>query len=124
MARRLAFDLLQRELTGNDRYLPIPSLATSWLDKPFPEYCRDLCALKGLPTPADRDWQALETAGWQRLAVVRNLELPRSLFRRPLEFWLLLNRALFLEEQGYQVQLGSFCPPRLTPRNVLLLAER
>ena len=61
MARRLAFDLLQRELTGNDRYLPIPSLATSWLDKPFPEYCRDLCALKGLPTPADRDWQALES---------------------------------------------------------------
>lgn len=124
MARRLAFDLLQRELTGKDQYLPTPSLATSWLDKPFPEYCRDLCALKGLLAPADHDWQALEAAGWQRLAEVRNLELPRSLFRRPMELWLLLDRALFLEEHGYQVTLGSFCAPQLTPRNILLLAER
>jgi hypothetical protein len=62
--------------------------------------------------------------GWQRLATVRNLELPRSLFRRPLEIWLLLDRALFLEEQGYQVRLGNFCPAQLTPRNILLLAER
>lgn len=124
MARRLAFDLLQRELTGEDRYLPVPSLASSWLDKPFARYCRDLCALRQLPAPAERDWQALETAGWHRLAQVRNLELPRSLFRRPLELWLLLDRALFLEEQGYQVRLGSFCDVRLTPRNILLLAER
>ncbi|MDH4570330.1 methyltransferase [Pseudomonas sp. BN414] len=124
MARRLAFDLLQRELTGEDRYLPVPSLATSWLDKSFPDFCRDLCELKQLPAPTDRDWQALETAGWQRLAIVRNLELPRSLFRRPLELWLVLDRALFLEERGYQVTLGSFCPPSLTPRNILLLAER
>ena len=27
MARRLAFDLLQRELRGVDDYLPVPSLA-------------------------------------------------------------------------------------------------
>ena len=31
--------------------------------------------------------------GWQRLAEVRNLELVRGLFRRPLELWLLLDRA-------------------------------
>lgn len=124
MAWRLAFDLLQRELSGKDNYLPIPSLATSWLDKPFADYCRNLCALKEIPMPAEHDWQALEAAGWQRLAVVRNLELPRSLFRRPLELWLLLDRALYLEEQGYKVTLGSFCPRHLTPRNILLLAER
>ncbi|AOE87963.1 methyltransferase [Pseudomonas sp. TCU-HL1] len=124
MARRLAFDLLQRELRGEDHYLSTPSLATYWLDKPFATYCHDLCELKGLPTPLDRDWMALEAAGWRRLAEVRNLELPRSLFRRPLELWLLLDRTLFLEEQGYQVTLGSFCPPQLTPRNILLLAER
>ncbi len=124
MARRLAFDLLQRELRGQDQYLPVPSLPTSWLEKPFAQYCRDLCERKELPAPAQWDWAALEEAGWQRLAVVRNLELPRCLFRRPLELWLLLDRALFLEEQGYQVRLGSFCPAQLTPRNILLLAER
>jgi hypothetical protein len=124
MARRLAFDLLQRELRGCDEYLPIPSLPSAWLDKDFARYCRDLAALKGLPEPGLRDWAQLEAAGWQRLAEVRNLELVRGLFRRPLELWLLLDRALYLEEQGYRVRLGNFCSHRLTPRNVLLLAER
>ena len=30
----------------------------------------------------------------------------------------------FFEEQGYRVHLGTFCPSELTPRNILLLAER
>lgn len=124
MARRLAFDLLQRELRGEDSYLPVPSVAPDWLHKPFADYCRDLAALKGLPTPSERDWAALEARGRQRLAEVRNLELLRGLFRRPLELWLLLDRALFLDEQGYRVRLGAFCPASLTPRNLLIVAER
>ncbi|OLF56578.1 methyltransferase [Pseudomonas chlororaphis] len=124
MARRLGFDLLQRQLRGVDEYLPTPSLPASWLDKPFADYCRDLAALKHLSTVGAQDWPALEAAGWQRLAQVRNLELLRGLFRRPLELWLVLDRALFLQEQGYRVRLGLFCPAPLTPRNLLLLAER
>lgn len=124
MAWRLGFDLLQRQLRGVDDYLPTPSLPSPWLDKPFAEYCRDLAALKELPTIGAQDWPALEAAGWQRLAQVRNLELLRGLFRRPLELWLVLDRALFLQQQGYQVRLGTFCPAHLTPRNLLLLAQR
>lgn len=124
MARRLAFDLLQREQRGSDDYLPTPSLPVSWLAKDFADYCRDLAALKGLPLSITPDWPALEAAGWQRLTEVRNLELLRNLFRRPLELWLLLDRALYLQEQGYAVRLGTFCTYNLTPRNLLLLAER
>lgn len=124
MAWRLAFDLLQRELRGVDAYLPTPSLPPAWLKKPFASYCRDLAELKQLPAVGEHDWQRLEAAGWQRLAEVRNLELLRGLFRRPLELWLVLDRALYLQEQGYAVRLGQFCPPHLTPRNLLLLAER
>ena len=124
MARRLAFDLLQRQLRGVDEYLPSPSLPSAWLDKPFADYCRDLAALKDLSTVGEQDWVALEAAGWQRLAEVRNLELLRGLFRRPLELWLILDRALFLIEQGYAARLGTFCETPLTPRNFLLLAER
>ncbi|SDO51214.1 methyltransferase [Pseudomonas jinjuensis] len=124
MARRLAFDLLQRELRGEDSYLPVPPVPPAWLDKPFADYCRDLAALKDLPAPVERAWQQLEASGYRRLATVRNLELLRGLFRRPLELWLLLDRALFLQEQSYQVRLGRFCPMHLTPRNLLLLAER
>ena len=123
MARRLGFDQLQRLLRGCDEYLPTPSLPTHWLDKPFADYCRELARLKGLST-GEQDWAELEAHGWQRLAEVRNLELVRGLFRRPLELWLVLDRALFLSERGYRVEVGSFCDPALTPRNLMVLAER
>jgi hypothetical protein len=124
MARRLGFDLLQRQLRGVDEYLPTPSLPSAWLEKPFAEYCQHLADLKELSTIGAQDWPALEDAGWQRLAQVRNLELLRGLFRRPLELWLNLDRALFLADRGYTVRLGTFCETPLTPRNFLLLAER
>ncbi|AHL77410.1 SAM-dependent methyltransferase [Stutzerimonas stutzeri] len=123
MAWRLGFDLLQREFRGEDAYLPTPSLPATWLKKSFERYCRDLAALKELPEPPAPDWTALERCGWQRLAEVRNLELLRGLFRRPLELWLLLDRALLLAENGYAVRLGTFCPAELTPRNLMLIAE-
>lgn len=123
MAWRLGFDLLQRELRESDSYLPTPSLPVSWLKKDFEQYCRDLAAIKALPAPPALDWLALEQRGWQRLAEVRNLELLRALFRRPLELWLLFDRALLLAENGYRVRLGTFCPADLTPRNLMLIAE-
>lgn len=124
MARRLAFDLLQRQIRHCDSYLPTPSLPAVWLEKPFADYCRDLGALKELNIGPDHDWSALEAAGRQRLAAVRNLELLRNLFRRPLELWLTLDKALYLQEQGYHARLGTFCETATTPRNLLLLAER
>ena len=123
MARRLGFDRLQRQLRQRDEYLPTPSLPASWLDKPYSDYCRELASLKGLST-GEQDWVALEAYGWRRLAEVRNLELLRGLFRRPLELWLVLDRALFLAESGYKVEIGSFCEAVLTPRNLMVLAER
>ena len=124
MARRLGFDLWQRQRRQCDEYLSTPSLPSTWLNKPFAEYCTDLAALKNLSTSGDEDWAALQAAGWDRLAQVRNLELVRGLFRRPLELWLVLDRALYLEEKGYEVQVGEFCDSHLTPRNLMLLAQR
>ena len=124
MARRLAFDLLQRQLRGVDDYLPTPSLPSAWLDTPFADYCRHLAQLKQLPAPSPQDWTLLEAAGWQRLAHVRNLELLRNLFRRPLELWLVYDRALYLQQRGYTVRVGTFCDSHTTPRNLLILAER
>ncbi|MFN3580393.1 MAG: methyltransferase [Pseudomonas sp.] len=124
MAWRLAFDLWRREATGSDSYLPTPSRPESALNQGMPAFCRELASYHGLTLPEPADWQELEASGWQRLAQVRNLELVRGLFRRPLEVWLLLDRALFLQEVGYSVELGQFCPVDVSPRNLLLLAER
>lgn len=124
MAWRLGFDLWQRHVRQSDEYLSTPSLPSTWLNKPFAEYCEGLAALKNLSTTGDEDWLTLEAEGWKRLAQVRNLELVRGLFRRPLELWLVLDRALFLMEHGYDVQLGEFCDSHLTPRNLMLIAQR
>ena len=124
MARRLGFDLWQRQHRQSDEYLSTPSLPSSWLNKSFSEYCEGLAALKNLSTSGSEDWSALEVAGWERLAQVRNLELVRGLFRRPLEVWLVLDRALFLVENGYDVEIGEFCDSQLTPRNLMVIAQR
>ena len=124
MAWRLAFDLWQREAQGTDAYLPTPSRPESALRQGIASFCRDLAAHHQLQLREPDSWADLEQQGWHRLAQVRNLELLRGLFRRPLEIWLLLDRALYLQEAGYQVRLGQFCEQQLTPRNLLLVAEK
>jgi len=74
--------------------------------------------------PAGLDCAPFLVRGEARYAAVARMELVRHLFRRPLELWLTLDRALFLREQGYQVEVGEFCTKRLTPRNLLIRAVR
>lgn len=124
MACRLAFDLWQRQARNCNAYLPTPSRPESAMQLNVRDFCLSLAAHHGLQLPEPADWAALEQQGWQRLAQVRNLELLRGLFRRPLEIWLLLDRALYLQEAGYRVQVGEFCDYQLTPRNFLLIAEK
>ena len=55
---------------------------------------------------------------------MRRLESVRLAFRRPLELWLVCDMAVYLEQHGCRVNLGSFCTPSITPRNLLLSARR
>lgn len=123
-AWRLGFDALQRRLRGADDYLPVPSLAYGRLPADFSGFCRWAAAQKGLELPDGVDWEGLEHEGERRLAEVSRLELVRHVFRRPLEVWLVLDRVIFLEEAGFDVELGTFCPRELTPRNLLLRTHR
>lgn len=120
---RLGFDTLQRELTGRDRYLPVPPVRVGLLNRDFEGFCRWAAAVKGLTLPPDTDFARHESLGRARRRLVRRLGLIRHLYRRPLETWLLLDRALYLREQGYRVTLTRFCDRRLTPRNLLLQAR-
>ncbi|MBW7436181.1 hypothetical protein, partial [Escherichia coli] len=52
------------------------------------------------------------------------LSLVQQGFRRLLEMWLVCDKALFLEEQGYQVSVNEFCPREVTPRNLLIHAKQ
>lgn len=125
-AWRLGFDGLQRHLSGLDEYLPVPALANRWAKTSFEEVSRHIAELKNisLPTMSDDQWQYWEAQGEQRLQWVTAFDLVRMAFRRPLELWLALDRVLTLEEAGYQVELSQFCQQSLTPRNILITAEK
>jgi len=123
LAWKLGFVALRQQLEGGAyrTFKPIPN---NWLRGDFAQFCRALAAREGLALPASLDWHAAEAAGWQRQGEVMRYSVLRHAFRRPLELWLLVDMAAFLEEAGYAVTLGEFCPRRLTPRNLLLSGRR
>ncbi|HEA51445.1 methyltransferase [Marinobacter antarcticus] len=121
---RLGFDGLQRSLRNVDQYLPVPSRSPQRIQNGFPAFCRWAAEKKQLCLPERTDFDDWLAFGEKRYEEVRRYELIRHLFRRPLELWLVLDYAVFLEEQGYRVRLGHFCARSLTPRNLLLDAVR
>ena len=121
---RLGFDGLQRQLRGVDAYLPVPSHPPGLVNGDFAGFCHWAAGKKSLDLPVATDFGHWQAHGEQRWQEVRRHELVRHLFRRPLELWLVLDYALFLEEHGYKVRLGTFCERQLTPRNLLIDAVK
>jgi len=124
VAWRLAFDILQRKLTGVDQYLSLPPIRQSILTGSFEQFCEWACDKKFLIKPALFDYTGLERQGWQRRELNARIEVVTHAFRELLERWLLLDRVLFLEQAGYQVSLSQFCPRQVTPRNAMIYAQR
>jgi len=65
-------------------------------------------------------------AAWaaQHHAQMRRLSLPRALLARPLEAFVLLDRARHLEERGFAVATIELFPTSISPRNLALVASR
>ena len=122
-AWRLGFDLLRRALCGAQGYQPLPSLPLSAARLDFAGFCTLAAARTGLALPPHTAFAEFAARGQQRSEEVERLELVGSLFRRCLELWLVIDLALFLEEQGYQCHISQFCPASVTPRNLLLDAR-
>jgi hypothetical protein len=122
-AWRLGFDIWQREVRGSDNYLPTQSQPLGIIKNGFAAFCRELAALSNLAPPLPARSEYYEQLGWSRLREVAALDLPRIVFRRALELWLILDRALYLREHGYAVEVGTFSERQLTPRNVAIRAR-
>lgn len=123
MTWRLGFDLLLRQASGIDQYTALPHFPATQSQLDFPDFCQKLAERfeKTLPVKWDADSILREAEDKARQR--RGLALLRWLFRRPLELWLCLDRALFLKEAGYSVQLGQFCEREVSPRNLMIIAE-
>lgn len=124
MLWRHAWRHWQQHLQPNAPYQPLRSFPKQILTTGLAEFfafaaCEHQCAL---PDPSL--WPLLLEQAQQSLLQQRRLELVQHLFRRPLELWLVLDLVLWLQQQGYRVQLLQLCEAALTPRNVLIRAWR
>ncbi|MCH8536336.1 MAG: SAM-dependent methyltransferase [Alkalimonas sp.] len=121
---RLAFQALRADITGQPHYQPLNSVAKQIFSGDFIDFARWAAAEHQLTLPATLDCDAYLERGRHHARLVRRIELVRHLFQRPLELWLLHDRALFLQQHGYQVELGTFCDASLTPRNLMIRASK
>lgn len=128
MTYRLGFDSLLQEKMGVKGYTPIPSIKKSMLSLGFANFClwaaeqKSLCfANERLPDQAFEPW--LER-GQQRFIHMERMSLVQQVFRRPLEIWLVCDKALRLAQHGYQVSITTFCAREITPRNILIQASK
>ncbi|MCF2858901.1 SAM-dependent methyltransferase [Pseudoalteromonas sp. SMS1] len=121
---RLAFDAIRRDVTGSDKYISVPSVNKAIFSGEFKAFCAWAAEQKGVRLPAYIDYAAYLEAARQRQQITERIELVRHAFRRAIEMWLVLDRALYLQEFGYEVALTQFCEKSLTPRNLLIQAAK
>lgn len=121
---RLAFDAWQREQRGIDDYLPLPTIPHRVLLAGFTDFIDWAAATKNLPCETNLHEEKYLERARHRYGRVQRMELVQHLFRRPLEMWLVLDLAVYLQEQGADVIVGEFCQRQLTPRNLLIQARR
>ncbi|HEY0634460.1 MAG TPA: methyltransferase [Gammaproteobacteria bacterium] len=124
MAWKLGFDMLRREVMGIGHYEPIRPIDKGWLKLDFAGFCRALAMREGVALPEEIAWDAYEQKGWQRQHDTQRLTQLRHAFRRPLELWLVLDMAVYLQAHGYEVKLANFCARSVTPRNILVSARK
>lgn len=122
MSFRLGFDLLLKGECGVEDYIPVPSIKKSQLSSGFTAFCLWAAEQKQIDLPTI-DFDNYLQRGIERYWQMERLSLVQQVFRRALELWLVLDKALYLREQGYDVSLGEFCSRGVTPRNILIHAS-
>ncbi|WP_171810325.1 methyltransferase [Marinomonas posidonica] len=120
---RLGFDLWQRHVRQTDQYLAVPSIQKALLSQGFVGFCQWAAEQKQLThLIVQQPFEAFQHLAEQRYHAMQKQQAISQWFRPALEYWLVLDRAIFLQEQGYQVDIGAFCDGSLTPRNWMIRA--
>jgi len=120
MSYRLGFSQLLKAEMGIDEYIPVPSIKKSELAEGFESFCRWACEVKELSLGSNVDFDSYLVQGEALFWEMEKLSLVQQVFRRPLEIWLALDRAIYLNEQGYEATIEEFCERSVTPRNLLI----
>jgi len=120
MSYRLGFSQLLKAEMGINEYIPVPSIKKSELAEGFESFCRWACEVKELSFGSNVDFGSYLVQGEALFWEMEKLSLVQQVFRRLLEIWLALDRAIYLKEQGYETTIEEFCERSVTPRNLLI----
>ncbi|QQR46419.1 methyltransferase [Myxococcus xanthus] len=124
-AWRFAFDLLSRRHFPERGFVRAGDAPRALYAERFAVYARDRLERLGLdPGMTDAELNAFEVSVRAETRDLLLCHLLRDRFARALEVVLLLDRAILLEESGFQVELLQLFDPRLSPRNLALIASR
>ncbi|MDP5253669.1 MULTISPECIES: methyltransferase [unclassified Vibrio] len=123
MSFRLGLDRVLRDHCGRDKYIPIPSIKKSLLQRGFEDFCRWAIEQKELHLPSNVDWLRYQEIGEKAFWQMERYDLLQQVFKQPLEWWLIYDKALYLSESNYQVDVSMFCDYQITPRNYLIRAR-
>ncbi len=128
MTYRLAVDCLRQEDLGERQYTPLPSIKKSELSLGFAHFCnwanqQPSFQKKQLDLSLG-DLGVYLAKGEKRFIHMERMSLVQQVFRRALEMWLVYDKALRLEQDGYRVSLSLFCTREITPRNILIQAQK
>lgn len=120
---RLAFDELQKHALNSNDYCPLPSFPSTLLSGQFKAFVIWAKQQKSLTFDLPESLTPFLNRATIRLRKIRRMELVSQFFVRPLELWLVYDRALALQEAGYKVSVSTFCDENITPRNLLIKAS-
>lgn len=124
-AWRFAFHLLSKRHFPEQGFVRAGDAPQGLYDGPFAVYALDRLKRLGLDTGmTDAQLDAFEVSVRAETRELLLCHLLRDRFARALEVVLLLDRAMLLEELGFQVELLQLFEPRLSPRNLALIASR
>jgi len=124
MRYRLSIDSILQKIGFHSSYTSFPPVPDGWKDVSFPEYVALVWEREGYPPIPKINLIEMEQKGNERLRVIRALSSFRSMFARVLEVWINADRALWLQEMGYHVELGLCMPTHVSPRNIAIRANR
>jgi hypothetical protein len=122
---RYAFHILLHDFYHIEELVNLGNSSPKLYDAPFAEYAMEQFKRIGIDPKQSMEElnsfyanQALKKLIEQMLAA----GLIRNAMGRLLEIYLLLDRAIYLEENGYQVQVQEFFEEEISPRNIGITA--
>lgn len=121
---RLCADVLLRQALGVEDYVTVGMLPPRAFRGELRDFIEAVFSARGLVAPSSAAIDTAERDAEEELRLVQAFGLTRAVFRRPLEVFILLDRALFFHEHGWVVTIEELFPRTASPRNLAIIAER